>query len=210
MKHVTRLIALSALCLGAPAMAQELPLSWAKPSGMAPGPIEGSTVLLHKSAAGAAMTLETSALKPGHAITVWFVAIQSPENCTSNPCTPKEAMGMAEMMNPVATNAGGAVVHADGRIRVQGFLPVGEVKGNFYDTTFATPETSEYHIVVHDHGPLIPDLAADQLSTFRGGCTAKSVPPFYPDTSRTDGEGGPNTCITQQVALFVPEELMSN
>lgn len=46
------------------------------------------------------------------------------------------------------------------------------------------------------HGPLIPDLAADQISSFREGCTAESVPPFYPDSSRTDGEGGPNSCIT--------------
>lgn len=209
MKNTLRLFALT-LCIGGPALSEELPLSWAKPSGMAPGPIEGSRVLLHRSAAGAAMTLETSKLTPGHAVTVWFVAIQSPENCKANPCSPMEAMGMQDEMNPVATNAGGAVVNGDGHIRVQGFLPVGPVTGNFYDTVFTAPETSEYHIVVHDHGPLIPALAADQISSFRGGCTAESVPPFYPDSSRTDGQGGPNSCVTQQVALFVPEGLMSN
>ena len=117
---------------------------------------------------------------------------------------------MVDKMNPVAANAGGAVVDKDGHIRVQGFLPVGKVAGNFYNTTFTAPETSEYHIVVHDHGPLIPELAADQISSFRGGCTADSVPPFYPDSSRTDGQGGSNKCITQQVALFVPKNLMSN
>lgn len=189
--------------------AETLPLSWAKPSGMPPGPVAGSEVMLNLSPAGASMILETSDLTPGHAITVWFVAIQSPENCASNPCTPMEAMGMADKMNPIATNAGGAVVSDEGGIRVQGFLPVGDVAGNFYDTTFIAPETSEYHIVVHDHGPLIPELAADQISSFRGGCTAESVPPFYPDTSRTDGQGGPNTCVTRQVALFVPRG-MSN
>ncbi|CAN0598160.1 unnamed protein product [Ectocarpus sp. 12 AP-2014] len=120
-----------------------------------------------------------------------------------------EAMGMVDKMNAVATNAGGAVVSAKGHIRVQGFLPVGPVAGNFYETTFTEPETSEYHIVVHDHGRLIPKLAADQLSSFRGGCTAESVPPFYPESSRSDGEGGPNSCITQQVALFVPASFAS-
>ncbi|MCK0143615.1 hypothetical protein [Aliiroseovarius sp. F20344] len=204
MRNTAKLIALGLTCFASSATADVLPLSWAMPSGMPPGPIDGSKVMLERSAAGAAMILETSELKPGHAITVWFVAIQSPENCASNPCTPMEAMGMVDKMNSVATNAGGTVVAADGSIRVQGFLPVGEVAGNFYDTTFTAPETSEYHIVVHDHGPLIPELAADQISSFRGGCTAESVPPFYPDSSRTDGEGGPNSCITQQVALFVP------
>lgn len=210
MKKSCGVVALAALILSQPALADELPLSWAKPSGMAPGPIEGSSVFLHRSAAGAAITLETSELKPGHAVTVWFVAIQAPENCETNPCSPMEAMGMEDTMNPIATNAGGAVVSDDGHIRVQGFLPVGEVTGNFYETTFTEPETSEYHIVVHDHGPLIPDLAADQISSFRGGCTADSVPPFYPESSRTDGKGGPNKCITQQVALFVPTGLVSN
>lgn len=207
MKKLSGFFAFAALFVSQPLLAEELPLSWAKPSGMAPGAIDGSSVLLHLSTAGAAMSLETSELKPGHAVTVWFVAIQSPENCKANPCSPMEAMGMEERMNPVATNAGGAVVSREGRIRVQGFLPVGEVAGNFYETTFTEPETSEYHIVVHDHGPLIPEFAADQISSFRGGCTADSVPPFYPDSSRTDGQGGPNKCITQQVALFVPSGL---
>lgn len=210
MKTLTRLLAMGATVIAGSAAADEMQLSWAKPSGMPPGEIAGSKVVLHRSAAGAAMTLEASELNPGHAVTVWFVAIQSPENCKSNPCTPMEAMGMEEMMNPIATNAGGTVVNAEGQIRIQGFLPVGEVTGNFYETVFTAPETSEYHIVVHDHGPLIPELAADQLSSFRGGCTAESVPPFYPDSSRTDGEGGPNSCITQQVALFVPAGLASN
>ncbi len=190
--------------------ADTLPLSWAPPSGMTPGPIEGSEVMLLRSPEGASIILETSQLTPGHAVTVWFVAIQSPENCASNPCSPMEAMGMSDQMDTVATNAGGTVVNADGQIRVQGFLPVGEVAGNFYDTTFTDPETSEYHIVVHDHGPLIPELAADQISSFRGGCTAESVPPFYPDSSRTDGEGGPNSCVTRQVALFVYDDAASN
>lgn len=210
MKTLIGCAAIATTCLSFPVLGDTLPLSWARPSGMAPGPVDGSLVRLHRSAAGAAMTLETSELTPGHAVTVWFVAIQAPENCAANPCTPMEAMGMADEMNPVATNAGGAVVSDEGRIRVQGFLPVGEVAGNFYDTTFTAPETSEYHIVVHDHGPLIPELAADQTSSFRGGCTAESVPPFYQESSRNDGAGGPNTCITQQVALFVPEGLAAD
>lgn len=210
MNIFTKYLALSLSCLATSASAEVLPLSWAKPSGMPPGPIQGSKVTLNRSSAGAAIILETSKLTPGHAVTVWFVAIQSPENCASNPCTPQEAMGMADKMNPVATNAGGTVVSKDGRIRMQGFLPIGEVAGNFYETLFTAPETSEYHIVVHDHGPLIPDLAADQITSFRGGCTAESVPPFYPESSRTDGQGGPNSCITQQVALFVPPSIRSN
>ena len=60
--------------------------------------------------------IETGGLTPGNAVTMWFVAIQNPEDCAANPCTPVEAMGMADQMNTVATNGGGAVVGADGRV----------------------------------------------------------------------------------------------
>jgi len=191
------------------AWADTLPMRWTPPSGMTPGPIEGSEAILIKSPAGASMQITSSGITPGHAITVWFVAVQNPEGCAKNPCSPKEAMGMAEM-NTVAVNGGGTVVPADGKIFLSAFLPAGDVPTNLYDTKLTNPETAEYHLVIHDHGPLIPDLAADQISSFRGGCTLESVPPFYPESSRTDGAGGPNTCVSRQVALFVPARLMGN
>ena len=210
MKHYTTLLACGLALAAAPALADTLPMSWTPPSGMTPGPIEATSAHLWTGPDGASAMIETGGLTPGNAVTMWFVAIQNPEDCAANPCTPVEAMGMADQMNTVATNGGGAVVGADGRVRISAFLPTGNVARNFYDTAFTDPETSEYHLVVHDHGPLLPELAADQLSSFRGGCTADSVPPFYPESSRTDGEGGPNTCVSRQVALFVPSHLRTN
>lgn len=191
------------------APADTLPMRWTPPSGMTPGPIEGSEAILIRSPDGASMQITSSGITPGHAITAWFVAVQNPEACASNPCSPMEAMGMVET-NSVAVNGGGTVVPEDGVIFLSAFLPAGEVPTNLYDTQLTEPETAEYHLVIHDHGPLIPDLAADMLSSFRGGCTLESVPPFYPESSRTDGEGGPNTCVSRQVALFVPARLAGN
>ena len=178
-------------------------MSWVPPSGMTPGPIEGTQAVLKTSAAGATMQVSTTGLKPGNVVTIWWVAVQSPENCKSRPCGPKEAMGEADLMNTVATNAGGIVVNRDGSIRMNSFLPVGSVVGNFFESQFTKPETSEFHFVIHDHGPLIPDMAADMLTTYRGGCTDESIPPYYPDSARTDGMPGANSCNTAQVALFV-------
>ena len=183
-----------------------LPLSWTPPSGETPGPIDGTQALLVTSADGASMHLTSKDLTPGHAITIWFVALQNPHLCKKNPCTPKEAMGMPAM-ETVAVNGGGTVVPADGRVEVSAHLPVGEVPTNLFDTDFVSPKTAEYHLVIHDHGKLIPELAADMLSSFRGGCTLDSVPPHYPDTARADGEGGPNKCVSRQVALFVPADM---
>ncbi|MEP5759785.1 MAG: hypothetical protein ABJ327_10890, partial [Litoreibacter sp.] len=162
--------------------------------------------LLVTSADGASMHLTSKDLTPGHAVTIWFVALQNPHLCKKNPCTPKEAMGMPEM-ETVAVNGGGTVVPDDGTVEVSAHLPVGDVPTNLFDTDFVAPETAEYHLVIHDHGPLVPELAADMLSSFRGGCTLDSVPPHYPDSARSDGAGGQNKCVSRQVALFVPPNL---
>ncbi len=199
---------LIAAASGAAADVRKLPLSWTPPSGHTPGPVDGSTALLVTSADGASMHLSTRGLTPGHAVTIWFVALQNPHLCEQNPCSPVEAMGMPEM-DTVAVNGGGTVVPANGMIEVSAYLPAGEVPSNLFETDFISPETAEYHLVIHDHGPLIPELAADMLSGFRGGCTLESVPPHYPDSARTDGEGGSNTCASRQVALFVPAQMMN-
>ena len=185
---------------------RSLPLSWTPPSGQTPGPIDGTRALLETGPNGASMHLASKNLTPGNAVTIWFVALQNPHLCKKNPCTPKEAMGMPKM-NTVAVNGGGTVVSKNGTVEVSAHLPAGKVPTNLFDTEFVSPETAEYHLVIHDHGPLIPELAADMLSSFRGGCTLKSVPPHYPESARSDGAGGPNTCVSRQVALFVPTNL---
>ena len=202
-KLMTLFFALAAT--SASAETRTLPLSWTPPSGQTPGPIDGTRALLETGPSGASMHLTSKDLTPGNVVTIWFVAIQKPDLCKKNPCTPVEAMGMSEM-ETVAVNGGGTVVPTDGMIEISAHLPVGKVPTNLFETDFVSPETAEYHLVIHDHGPMIPELASDMLSSFRGGCNIESVPPHYPDSARTDGEGGPNSCVSRQVALFVPSK----
>lgn len=183
--------------------ADTLPMSWVPPSGKTPGPIDGTQALLITSPAGASVRIKTKGMTPGNAFTVWWVAVQSPENCSSRPCSRDDAMGKADIMNTVATNAGGGIVNNDGTVEIASFLPIGTVEGNLFESTFNRPLTAEIHLVIQDHGPLIPDVAADMLSTYRGGCTDGGVPPFYPASAMSDGMPGPNTCETAQVALFI-------
>ena len=208
MKILGKSLPLVLLIAGSSALAdtRTMQMSWTPPSGQKPGPIEGSNALLVTGPGGASMHLTSRGLTPGNAVTVWFVAVQKPELCKKNPCSPVEAMGMAEMES-VAVNGGGTVVSKNGTVEVSAHLPAGDVPTNLFETDFVSPETAEYHLVIHDHGPLIPEIAADMLSSYRGGCTLESVPPHYPESARTDGEGGPNTCVSRQVALFVPERL---
>jgi len=210
MKISEILLAIAIALVANAGAADTLPMSWVPPSGVTPGPIDGTQALLETSPAGASMRIETSGMTPGHAFTVWWVAVQSPENCSTRPCSPMDAMGNAETMNSVASNAGGGIVNDDGSVRFASFLPIGEVAGNFYTSTFDQPLTAEYHLVIQDHGPLILDMAADMLGAYRGGCTDESIPPFYPASAKSDGTPGPNACNTAQVALFIHGEMASN
>lgn len=196
------------LAFASPVQAETItkPMSWTPPSGMKPGPIEGTTAVLEKGKFGAAMAIKSSGLTPGDVVTIWWVAIQKHENCAANPCTPKEAMGDGQMNDTVATLAAGGVVAEDGTISLASFLPVGEVQGNFYDTTFHSPETAEYHLPMHNHGPLDPAIAQDMLNSFRAGCSDESLPVYYPESALADGVEGGFDCKTVQAALFPMSE----
>jgi len=177
-------------------------MSWTPPSGMSPGPIEGTSAVLEKGPFGAAMAIKSSGLTPGNVVTIWWVAIQKPENCKANPCSPKDAMGNGMENDVVAKLAAGGVVAEDGTISLASYLPAGNVDGNFFDTTFHSPETAEYHLPMHNHGPLDPEIADEMLSSFRAGCSDESLPTYYPASALMDGAKGNFDCKTVQVAAF--------
>lgn len=178
------------------------PMSWTLGSGMTPGPVEGTSVVLEKGPFGAAVAIKSSGLTPGDVVTVWWVAIQNPDICAGTVCTPEETMAHGTRSDSVVTLAASGVVAADGTISLASFLPKGEVDGNFFETVFHSPETAEYHLPIHNHGPLDPDIAEDMLTSFRAGCSDESLPEYYPQTALSDGAQGNFDCKTVQVAQF--------
>lgn len=204
----------SAMALGlamflAPAAHAEVitkPMSWTPPSGKDPGPIEGTSAVLEKGDFGAAMAIKSAGLTPGDVVTIWWVVIQNHQNCEANPCSPKEAMGDGDKNDTVASLAAGGVVAEDGTVSLASFLPVGDVDGNFFETTFHSPEKAEYHLPMHNHGPLDASMAQDMLSSFRAGCADESLPDYYPESALNDGAKGGFDCKTIQAAMFPLDE----
>lgn len=196
------------LCMTAAAFADAItkPMSWTPPSGMEPGPIEETSAVLEKGSFGAAMAIKSSGLTPGHVVTIWWVAIQNHQNCKANPCSPQDAMGNPIENDVVLKLAVGGVVAEDGTVSLASFLPKGDVDGNLNDTTLHSPEAAEYHLAMHNHGPLNANIAQDMLNSFRAGCSDESLPAFYPDTAIQDGVKGSFDCKTVQVALFPLEQ----
>lgn len=182
------------------------PMSWTPDSGMTAGPVEGTSVVLEKGPFGVAMAIKSSGLTPGDVVTVWWVAIQNPQVCKATPCSPIETMSVDSGSDSVVALAASGVVSDDGAISLASYLPVGEVEGNFFDTTLHSPETAEYHLPIHNHGPLDPSIAQEMLTSFRAGCTDESLPEYYPQTALSDGVQGNFDCKTVQVAAFPASE----
>ncbi|MEL7526253.1 MAG: hypothetical protein AAFN16_10810 [Pseudomonadota bacterium] len=165
-------------------------------------PIKGSQARLSRTAGGATMTLRTSDLVPGNVTTAWWVIMTRPENCSAAPCTAEDVIGRAAEVGTQIVYADGVVNAPDGSADFAAYLPAGSVSGGWYAQRFDRPETSEIHLVLNDHGPLLPDIAASMLTSYRGGCRDDSLPPPFPDTAKADGTAGPNACRLIQDAIF--------
>lgn len=202
-------IALVASCILAScvssANAETLPVSWMPQSGMKPGKVDGATLEMTTSSNGLSMEIQSNGLPPGHVVTAWWVVLQNPSECDPRPCTPKDGIGRWNKVNNVLTHAGGGVVATDGTLKLSSYLPAGQVDGNWFPTEITKPTTAEVHVILNDHGPLIPELAAEMLGSYRAGCKDESIPPIFPKTAKSDGRPGPNTCRLVQVGILVQD-----
>jgi hypothetical protein len=176
-------------------------VNWHAQSGT--GPVEGAHATLNTNANGASFTFHATQLNPGHVYTVWFVAINAPENCATSPCTaPADVLGNTEGVQANITYGAGHVVGESGQATFAGFIPAGDMSNGWFGTPFTNPLGAEIHLVLNDHGPKIAELVSNMLHTYRGGCTDESLPPPFPATAIADGIPGPNTCRLYQVAIF--------
>lgn len=166
-------------------------------------PIEGAEARLMTSAGGATMIMATSDLVPGNVTTAWWVVMTRPEKCKTTPCSPEDVIGGADRVGTQIVYADGVVNAPDGTATFSAHLPSGPVQNGWYDQEFGDPTAAEIHLVLNDHGPLVPEIAASMLTSYRGGCHDDSLPPPFPDTAKADGVPGPNACRLIQDAIFV-------
>jgi hypothetical protein len=168
--------------------------------------VEGAQARLVRTAEGIFVSLDTEGLTPGYAYTLLLAVINDPAACETSPCKPADVVGRAaDTKSDIVGVADGAIVGEDGKARFASFQPVGELAGGWFGHGLQDPDGAEIHLVVHDHGPMLPDLGALMLTTYRSGCAHESIPAAFPDEAKMDGEPGPNTCRLVQVAIFVPE-----
>jgi hypothetical protein len=148
--------------------------------------VPGTGSILVRTKDGVGMTLHAFGLTPGNVYTAWFGIFNNPKECATNPCS------AADLPNPdvqaVILSGSGQIAGEDGTADFGAFRAVGDTSGSAglgTGTALENPFKAQIHLVVRSHGPVIPAMLSDQLSTFDGGCP-------------------PNTCANVQAAPHQP------
>jgi hypothetical protein len=196
------LVRMQTAVAGGPAAVQQADVNWHMQSGE--GMVDGAWAQLVRNDSGAAFNFHAKELIPGHVYTIWFVTVNNPDACASTPCTPADVILNSEAVESDVTYGAGHVAGQSGSAAFGGHLAAGDFPNGWLGNGFTNPHGAEIHLVLNDHGPMIPDLVSNMLSTYRGGCTDESLPPIFPATAFADGIPGPNTCRLYQVAIFLP------
>lgn len=196
------------------------------PFGQPDGPELGWSKI-QRSPDGIKVWIHSRDLTPGHAVTIWAVVFNRPEECSPEPsiaiavdgpdngqgppsCGEDDLFGV-EGTVPSPADAdilwvSGADVGDSGMV----WFPVNTVRtGDPTESIFhklgfpvsglTNPMGAEVHLIVRTHGPWMNDLFNwDMFSTFAGGCED----PF--DSGGLLGREGPNTCEDIQMSIHFP------
>jgi hypothetical protein len=168
-----------------------------------PEQIEGARATLVRNRNGARLNIQTRELEPGHTYSVWMVVFDAPEHCAE-----PYACGLDDIIplmdDPGAENpseatvfgaVGGGLAGGTGRAAFAGHAKPGDEANDvlFGDGSLDNPLTAEIHFVIRTHGPAIPGMIHEQISTFNGGCE--------------EGEPNEGLCDDVQFGVFRSPEM---
>ena len=161
-----------------------------------PSVVVGSSVL-QRFPNGIRVRAATSALQPGTATTFWVVVFNNPEHCTDG-CDIPDVFAPEVQADALYTDGN---FIATGSARYGGAHALNDVSNSIAAGLGIPPVgildamKAEFHIIVRSHGPIIPALGRDMITTWAGGCAG--LPPEL-------GPVGPNTCADVHVAVHQP------
>lgn len=170
------------------------------------GTVVGSSTLLRNDA-GVRMTFKTTGIEPGTVATIWWVVFNNPAACDGGISEGLELQCAAsDFGNPDVDAsvfyAAGHAIGGSGKAHYGAHLPVGKLTVDpdpsanqliVGDGILKDARRAEVHLVIRTHGPRLPGMVHQQLSTFDAGCT--TAPP---------GLQGPNTCMNLQFSVHEP------
>lgn len=153
------------------------------PDGFLLGPaVPGAYARLVRNKNGLTTNVHTSVMSGPGAYTVWWVIFNDPESCEFYLCTFDEP--------DLVVNATGKIVPSGGFANFSAWLGhggpySGEIIFGEAEPGLTNPEGALITLVVRYHGPAIPGMIPEQLTTFLGGCP-----------------GGGAPCVDEQLVVF--------
>lgn len=176
------------------------------------------TSTLHRNKNGITVNFKAEGLHPG-AYTIWWVIWNNSGKC-ENP-GPEDLWGGlcgeadfgTSRVDVDVMYAGGHVVGNNGKGNFSAHLNAGDESPESMNVAFGLPLveggglqvgktfSAEVHVVIRTHGPAVPGMVNEQISSYLGGCNPDiNHPPFmvYPDVI---GE-----CADFAFAVFEPED----
>jgi hypothetical protein len=137
---------------------------------------EGASSTLVRNNAGATTTFLSPTLTVGDVYTLWWVVFNHPENCSGGICNLDDVLPF-----PGNTAAGvsliygaGHVIPTSGRGNFAAHLAVGDTTGAMFGPGLVNPLGAVIHVALRTHGPVIPAMLDEQLSSFAGGCSVNA------------------------------------
>ncbi len=169
------------------------------------GPVAGASASLLRTNNGISFRMSTTQLTPGNAYTLWLAVVNNPSACAAHPmpCTALDLFNDAT--HTQVRFAAGHVAGEAGRGVFAGAAQEGSLTGWLPNRMFSDSKAVEVHLVINDHGPMLPDHMPGMIRTYRGGCADRPqspFPPMFPQSALDDGQPGPNTCRLYQAAIF--------
>ena len=137
--------------------------------------LSGTSTLVRNDS-GVSMTIRADGLVPNHAYTAWIVAFNDPAACIGG-CGVDDVL--ANRGVPAVRFGGGHLVGESGQATIGGHLAVGNTGGpacaagptlGSCGPRLLDARTAIVHLVLRTHGPAIPELITEQISSFNGGC----------------------------------------
>lgn len=178
------------------------------PTPQAPPAVVGSSTLV-RTDNGVSVHVETSALEPAHAVTLWIVVANDPDDCEQgfpglSQCGPGDHLAGRGQIS--VHHGAGRIVAEDGTASYGAHLRVGDTARALFEEEpgLLDPRGAEVIAVLKTHGPKIPGLVSDQLRTFAGGCADQSTPPGLTPRPGMLGTPGDNDCAEIQFSVHSP------
>jgi hypothetical protein len=126
---------------------------------------------------GIFVNVRTTKLTPGHVYTLWWVIWNNPENCETPFACNDGDFARADMVKVEVMYAAGAVARWNGKATFLAYLKENDASGTINPLFLLPPygglhdsKKAEVHVVVRCHGPKIPGMVREQITTYGGGC----------------------------------------